>query len=74
MTGMEETLAMIFCGYPGRAGGSCEDSTRNRSSIHLECSSSVLELIPEAVSQKLVGNIHADVTAKGSQLSERTIL
>lgn len=75
LIGIKETLEVMFCSYPGRAAEHFADTAPHvRSAIHLECSSSVLDLIPEAVSLKLVGSIHADITAQDSQLSNRTIV
>jgi hypothetical protein len=51
--GIKETLGILF-DYPGRAGEPSDRSCRNpRSSIDFECSSSVLALLPEAVSLAL---------------------
>jgi hypothetical protein len=55
MNGIKETLAMMFDDYPGRAGEPIGGNVlaQPRSSISLECSSSVLELVPGTVSRSL---------------------
>jgi hypothetical protein len=55
MNGIKETLAMMFDDYPGRAGEPIGGNVlgQPRSSISLECSSSVLDLVPETVSRSL---------------------